>query len=109
MKIEEIERLNEERTQGDWVLNKQLDYWDVQPDIVRCGYEGETTVGIEDAAFIVAAPTITDQYIKARRFVVTKEFVASAMGGLHTGLPMSKAIEVAQAVLGQLWEEVEGE
>lgn len=115
LKIEEIERLDAERTQGEWTNAKYG-----EPDfIIDLGDGGriydEGGHSVEDANFIAAAPTIAAQYIKARRFEVTDDMIKKAhtkqSGGWERiyfqGHDFKKDIGFARAILEIMWEEVE--
>ncbi len=128
LKIEEIEKLNAERTQGKWdasPLDKDdrdaycVDVASNRTNICLGTHFNEDGI-LEHipkccATFIAAAPTITEQYIKARRFEVTEDIIKEAHtkqnGGWKTiyfqGHDFKNDIGFARAILETMWEEIE--
>ena len=122
IKITEIERLNTERTPGDYkaVINQNCCHIESNGQLIANLTFTYTPKKEEDAAFIAAAPQITEQYIKARKFVVTESFVLevdakfSELTKQMATTPENKAemrikagIIYTQAVIDQLFAEVE--
>lgn len=129
MKIEQIEKLNAERTQGKYriahsnkfgLLTENTQYGCFEQlgscDVIGVGLTKQRA----NAEFIAAAPTITDQYIKARRFEVTDDFVESVLSRdpdiarfyccKEDSFDVPNMVySVAKAVLAAMWAEVEGE
>jgi hypothetical protein len=127
VKIEQIEKLNKERTQGEWVARKTatnprkqifLSYQTVDADFTEgnmrevCKSIYTLDEDISNSIFIAAAPTITDQYIRARRFEADRYFIENVRRRLDNALCIQAAPnerDIIQAVLDELWAEVEGE
>lgn len=100
MKIEEIEKLNSE---------KSADYGFYSTFSGGTGYEeGMAIATAEDIAYTEASPTITAQYIKARRFEVTEEFVEKVDSLISTWQYEHPRI-ICKAVLETMWEEIEND
>lgn len=128
LKIEEIEKLKAERTQGKWdasPLDKDdrdaycVDVASNRTNICLGTHFNEDGI-LEHipkccATFIAAAPTITEQYIKARRFEVTEDIIKEAHtkqnGGWKAiyfqGHDFKNDIGFARAILETMWKEIE--
>lgn len=111
IKITEIERLNTERTPGDYkaVINQNCCHIESNGQLIANLTFTYTPKKEEDAAFIAAAPQITEQYIKARKFVVDENFIRKAYK-IHDYADdkfVGHYIKGAQAVIDQLFAEVE--
>lgn len=117
LKIEKIEKLNQERTQGKW----EKDTIDTRDGIliqtqdlssfIITGHKGfggfnHNRNADKDACFIATTPTITEQYIKARRFEVTEEFV-DRVDNLISDFKYERPEVICRAVLEAMWEEIE--
>jgi hypothetical protein len=127
MKIEEIESLNKHRTKGKWTnrgksgfkIGSKSRY--IKTDAKIGGYDcvlkkdnlilTKDRSG-NDASFITAAPTITEQYIKARRFEVTDSFILKVSEKIKrhpfAKVPMSDIDQyrlIFETALETLWEE----
>ncbi len=126
IKITEIEKLNSERTRGEWVARKSAtnprkgisnSYPIVDAEFANgtlrdvCKSIYSMDEDVNNAAFIAAAPTITEQYIKARKFLASPEFVRKAykIPDYAGSEVMEYYTKSAQAVIDQLFAEVEGE
>ncbi len=127
LKIEEIEKLNAERTHGRWHIEKctNILYLGGSPrgilSDISTPFNDEIQYSIVekpthyDNKFFLAAPAITAQYIKARRFEVTEDIIKEAHtkqnGGWKTiyfqGYDFKKDIGFARAILEAMWEEIE--
>lgn len=124
LKIEEIEKLNKNHKGGEWavrfiphdvdticeIVSKDTINHPV-PDRIDFEYNGNNSL------FAAAAPTITGQYIKARRFEVTEEIIKKAhtkqSGGWERiyfqGHDFKNDIGFARAILETMWEEIEND
>lgn len=131
MKIEKIEKLYKDITKGNWYVDDEEDInghlgihvsdnakldkdWNCAArwigDVAfNNGYRFKRE-NKANAKLMAAAPTITEQYIKARRFVVTKEFA----NRVHK-LAAERMVELEcphgilmQAVIDEMWKEIEG-
>lgn len=103
MDIKEIEELNKKRTPDKWVGGSQKIWHENQ---IAC--IGECFAGIEGEAgnleFIAAAPTLAEQYIKARRFEVTDKFIER----LELDKDIRETVkQICQAVIDEMWKEIE--
>lgn len=124
LKLEEIERLDRERTSQYWrVLYPSVgidacwhvtDFGDTFVAHVRGFNHAVNEQSKRNAKFIAAAPTITTQYLRARKFEVTEEFVEIASKdndplNPETGDEWDCLIAYTKEVIRLMWEEVEND
>lgn len=119
MKIDEIEELNAERTQGGWekLGNDVVDKADNNNMHASICKMTRISDYISNQDFIAAAPTITEQYIKARRFRLNKEMqknILTRLGEVITESTikgykeiMDDPFGITKIVLEMIWEEIE--
>lgn len=117
LKIEEIEKLNAERTPGNWDIKDKfgLSYTPIKVaySIIQTNKMNIHEYSEGNWCFIAAAPTITEQYIRARKFKVTTEFIDKAFS-LHTHrmqgrMEMTNHLTIIQAAIDAMWETIEEE
>ena len=125
MNIEQIEKLNAERTQGEWECREIGNYREHRVVTLIAGKEKSwiccnttsypTAVDSDDQKFIAAATTITEQYIKARRFEVSEEFLSKVYKEERRALleksedsTVGDRMSFFKAMLRVMWTEIEG-